>query len=265
MRQLLLGLLLSVCTVLSAQAIELRVVLGVSASQLKLLADGRGPGGREQGLNGASAELAREICRRISAHCKYDYLLFSEMLPAMQAKRYEIGVGNFLRTPERELIVNFSDSIATSSSRLLAIPERAAIFTTKAGSLTVSALRDARVVVLAGSSQQQYLNRVAVEQRLSVVSVHSTTEILPLLRKGEADFWLTPVFLAYTVISAEPPGSYQFYGPPEVDNGLGGSVHLALTKDDATLTALVNKALAQIRADGTYHRIVRQYFPVSLD
>jgi ABC-type amino acid transport substrate-binding protein len=263
MRQLFLSLLLTVCSILPAQALELRVALGVSALQLKSINEGRGSA--EQGLNAVSAELAREICRRLSARCKFDYLLFGEMLPAMQAKRYEIGVGNFLRTPERELIVNFSDSIATSSSRLLASPERAAAFVAKTGSLTVSGLRDARVIALAGSVQAQYLKRVAAEQRLHVLSVASTTEILPLLRNGDADFWLTPVYLAYAVTAAEPPGSYQFYGPPEVANGLGGTVHIALTKDDAALTSLVNNALAQIRADGTYHRLVRHYYPVSLD
>lgn len=265
MKPLLSSLFLSLCVVLPAQALELRVALGVSAAQLKLVSNEAGDIFRGQGLNAVSAELAREICRRISARCKFDYLLFSEMLPAIVAKRYEIGVGNFIRTPEREKMVNFSDSIATSSSRLLASPERAAAFSGKAAGLTLSTLRDARVVALAGSVQQEFLKRVAAEQRLTVLSVASTTEILPLLRKGEADFWLTPVYLAYAVTGSEPPGKYQFYGPPEIGHALGGSVHIALTKDDENLTAQVNKALAELREDGTYHRIVRQYFPVSLD
>lgn len=265
MKRLSLSLFLSLCVVLPAQALELRVALGASAAQIQSVSEGGAPAPGAQGLNAVSAELAREICRRINARCRFDYLLFGEMLPAMVAKRYEMGVGNFLRTPEREKMVNFSDSIATSSSRLLASPERAAAFSGKAAGLTLSTLRDARVVVLAGSVQQEFLKRVAAEQRLTVLSVASTTEILPLLRKGEADFWLTPVYLAYALTGGEPPGKYQFYGPPEIGHGLGGSVHIALTKDDANLTATVNKALADLRQDGTYHRIVRQYFPVSLD
>lgn len=265
MKRLLLGLLLTFCIALSAQALELRVALGASAAQIQSVSEGGIPGFREQGLNAVSAELAREVCRRINARCRFDYLLFGEMLPAMVAKRYEMGVGNFLRTPEREKMVNFSDAIATSSSRLLATPERAAVFSAKAAGFSLTTLRGARVVALAGSVQQEFLKRVAVEQRLTVLSAASTTEILPLLRKGEADFWLAPVYLAYALIGSESPGSYQFYGPPEIGNGLGGSVHIALTKDDANLTAQVNKALAELREDGTYHRIVRQYFPVSLD
>lgn len=265
MKRLLSSFFLSLCITLPVQALELRVALGASAAQLQSVSEGGASGIREQGLNAVSAELAREICRRISARCKFDYMLFSEMLPAMVAKRYEMGAGNFLRTPECEKMVNFSDSIATSSSRLLASSERGAAFSSKTAGLTLSTLRDARVVVLAGSVQQEFLKRVAVEQRLTVLSVASTSEMLPLLRKGEADFWLAPVYLAYAVTGSEPPGKYQFYGPPEIGNGLGGSVHIALTKDDANLTATVNKALADLREDGTYHRIVRQYFPVSLD
>lgn len=265
MHRLLLMLLLAAGAVCSAQALELRVAFGVSAAQLKSLSDSGATGFRDQGLNAVSTELTREICRRISAHCKFDYLLFSEMLPAMQAKRYEIAVGNFLRTPERDKVVNFSDPIATSSSRLLALPRRAAVFSSQPDGLTISSLRDARVVVLAGSVQQQYVQRIAAEQRLTVISAASTTDIPPLLRQAEGDFWLTPVYLAYSVIGADLPGTFRFYGPPEIANGLGGTVHIALTKDDAALTALVNKALAEIRADGTYHRIVRQYFPVNLD
>lgn len=269
MQRLLFGLYLTLGTVFSAQAQaqaqELRVALGASAAQIQSVSEVGAPGFREQGLNAVSGELVREICRRINARCRFDYLLFSEILPAMVAKRYEIAAGNFIRTPEREKMVNFSDAIATSSSRLLASPERAAVFSGKVAGLSLKTLRDARVVVLAGSVQQEFVKSIAVEQRLTVLSVASTTEILSLLRKGEADFWLTPVYLAYSAIGGEPPGKYQFYGPPEVANGLGGSVHIALTKNDEDLTAQVNKALAELRADGTYHRIVRQYFPVSLD
>jgi ABC-type amino acid transport substrate-binding protein len=265
MRRLVFCFFLFASAVLPVHALELKVALGVSAAQLKLVSDGGGTGYRESGLNAVSAELSREICRRISARCAYDYMLFNEMLPAMEAKRYQIGAGNFLRTPEREKIVNFSDSIATSSSRLMALPETGALFSSRPGGLTVSNLSDARVIALAGSVQEMYLQRVATERRLSLLSVASTTEVLPLLRQGKADFWLTPMYLAYSVFGEDPPGTYQFYGPPEVANGLGGTVHMALTKDDATLTSLVNKALAEIRADGSYHRIVRKYFPVSLD
>ena len=265
MRRLPLGFFLTLCVALPVQALDLRVALGASAAQIQSVSEGGNPALGAQGLNAVSAELAREICRRISARCRFDYLLFSEILPAMVAKRYEMGAGNFLRTPEREKMVNFSDAIATSSSRLLSTPERVAAFSGKAAGVTLSTLRDARVVALAGSVQQEFLKRVAVEQRLTVLSAASTTEIFLLLRKGEADFWLTPVSLAYAFMGGEPPGSYQFYGPPEIGHGVGGSVHIALTKDDANLTAQVNKALAELREDGTYHRIVRQYFPVSLD
>lgn len=265
MRQLMLGLLLTACAALPAQALDLRVALSSSAGQVKSVSEGGGAVYREQGLSAVNAELFREVCRRITARCKFEYVLFKDMLPGMVEKRYEVSVGNFLRTPEREQMVNFSDSIATSSSRLVAAPERAAFFSGKAGRLTLSGLYDARLVVVAGSMQEKYLKQIAAAQRLTVIAATSGPDILPLMRKGEADFWLAPVYLALPLLSEDSPANFQFYGPPEIDHGLGGTMHFALTKGDAALTAMVNKALAEIRRDGSYHRIVRQYFPVSLD
>lgn len=54
-------------------------------------------------------------------------------------------------------------------------------------------------------------------------------------------------------------------GPAVFDRGLGGSLQFALPKQRDELRRTVNQALATIRADGTFQRIVRQYLPLGLD
>ena len=54
-------------------------------------------------------------------------------------------------------------------------------------------------------------------------------------------------------------------GPAVSDRGLGGSVHIALPKQRDGLRHTVNQAIATIRADGTFQRIVRHYLPLGLD
>ena len=70
---------------------------------------------------------------------------------------------------------------------------------------------------------------------------------------------------AYAVLNREPAGKFEFVGPPLADDGLGGTVHIALPKGDAALRQGVNQSLAAMRADGTFHRIVRRHFPFSLE
>ena len=48
-------------------------------------------------------------------------------------------------------------------------------------------------------------------------------------------------------------------------DGLGDTVHIILPKQENALRRSVNQAIAEIRADGTGHRIMRRHFPVILD
>lgn len=70
---------------------------------------------------------------------------------------------------------------------------------------------------------------------------------------------------AYSFIGAEPGSRFEFFGPPEMARGLGGTVHIVLPKDDEARLLAVNGAIAALRADGSYHRIMRRYFPFSLE
>ena len=266
MQRIVTLIFLTLLVLPSAYAQDLRVAVGASAAQVKIVGNAGAVEYRNSGLSGMSVDLFGEVCRRISARCTFDYLPFAAMLPAMEAKQYEVALGSFVRTAEREKIVDFSDPIATSSSRLIGKAKRGAEFVKQADlPLTLTNLRNARVIAIAGSSQKKYLDKLALAQGLSIVESTSVQEIMAKLKDGEVDFWLGPVFLSYAAIGNEPPGSFQFYGPPAVEQGLGGTVHIALTKGDFALLERVNTALAEIRSDGTYHRIVRKYFPVSLD
>lgn len=264
-RLLLLFLLLS-SLVSAVAAAELRVALGV---QDNLPPQGATPGkGSLQtgGLVAFNEDLAREICRRMNARCQTVNVRFAEILPGIEAREYELGFGNFLRTPEREQRAAFSDAIWRSSSRLLATPATARAFAARWGQpATLDNLREARLVVVADTQQQRYLQGIAEERRLSVRPVKTMGEAFAVLRDGQADYCLLPMLSAYALLSREPGSDLEFVGPPVVDGGLGGTVHIALPKGDAKLLGAVNRAIAAMRADASYHRIVRRHFPFSLD
>ena len=82
---------------------------------------------------------------------------------------------------------------------------------------------------------------------------------------GQADFFLLPTLSGYLQLAQAEGAGFEFFGPPEVAHGLGGTVHIALPKTDEALRDAVNQAIAEARADGTYHRIVRRHFPFSLE
>lgn len=218
------------------------------------------------GLATFNRELAGEICRRIRVTCTLLDVPFQDILPGLEAKRFDLGLGSYLRTAEREARVAFSDAIWQSSSRLVGATTTSKRFAGKqGGSVTLDKLREARVAAVVGTRQHAFLESIAAGQNLKVVDVTSIAHLFRILRADQADFGLVVMLAAYAQLSEEAGGGLEFVGPPMHDRGLGGSVHIALQKDAVQLRQRVNQAIADMRSDGTYHRIVRRSFPFNLD
>ncbi len=251
----------------AVDAREFNVALGVQdARPLSLPADPTRGAAQSGGLTGFNEALAREICRRAAARCKFSYLSFGEILSGVESAKFDLGFGNFLRTPEREKQVSFSSSIWRSSSRLLAKPD---VALRKAIDLrtevTIETLRNARVAVVDGTLQQVFLVAIASERGLQVMPYKTMAEVITALREDRADFLLMPTLSTFALVNRESAGSFEFVGPAVADRGLGGSVHIAIPRQKEDVLLAVNQAIAGLRADGTFQRIVRQFFPFSLD
>lgn len=257
-----LGFILLFCTCLSvAQAADLRVAVG---PRDKLSPQSAGM--YTASLSAFNEDMAREICRRMNRHCDMVYGPMGDILGEVEAGRIELGFGSFLRTPEREARVDFSAPIWRSSSRLVATPASVRQYTQQTGSApSLARLHDVRVVAIRGSVQQIALQKMADENRLSLLEARTMLDSLDALREGKADFCLLPMLISYSMMSRNAPGQFEFVGEPLVDAGLGGTVHIALPKNREDLKDAVDKAIAEMRADGTFHRIVRRHFPFSLD
>ena len=79
------------------------------------------------------------------------------------------------------------------------------------------------------------------------------------------DLCLVPMLTAYDSLQDEPAARFEFVGPPLLEGGLGGSVHIALPRGKEALRRAVNQAIAAMRADGSYHRLLYRHFPFNLD
>ena len=211
-------------------------------------------------------ELAREVCRRIRSRCAVSYVTFGEILPGVEDGRFDLGFGNFLRAPKREKRVAFSEPIFRSASRLVGSPATARAVAGKLGqAVNLDNLCGARVAAMEGSQQQAFLDAIAGERELTVVATTTKAGAFDTLRNGSADFALLPIRTGYALISHDKSRRFGFVGPAVADHGLGDTVHIILPRQKEALRRSLNQAIADIRADGTGHRIMRRHFPVNLD
>jgi len=259
---LLLGMIAGI-----VQASELKVAIGVQdPAQLAMSGNAIPPNMPGTELIALNDDMAREICRRVHARCTLSYVPFSEVLPGVESGRFDLGFGNILRTPEREKRVAFSAPIWFSSSRLVGTPSKAAAFAGKLGQpVSLDNLRDARVASLEGSLQLTFLNAVASQNNLTVLSRKTASEVIDTLRDDTADFGLLAMLSAYALLNRDTTRQIEFVGTAVADRGLGGSVHIALPRQNEALRQSVNQAIAAIRADGSFQRIARRHFALGLD
>lgn len=249
------------------EASELKVAIGVQdSSQLAMSGNEIPPNTPGTELIALNDELVREICQRINARCTVTLVPFSEILPGILSGRFDLGLGNFLRTPEREKLVGLSTPIWQTSSRLLGTPASAEEFTRKLQQpATLDNLRDARVAAIEGSQQLAFLKAVPSQRGLIVLGKKTAQEAIDALRDKSTDFALLVVVTSYVLLNRDSTREIEFVGSAVADRGLGGTVHIALQKNNESLLRSVNQAIAEIRTDGSFLRITRRYFPAGLD
>lgn len=207
--------------------------------------------------------LGREICQRIAIRCTSHSLPFAEIITGVESGRYQIGIGNVLRTPDRERRLLFSLPLWRSSSRLVGAATAIGRF---GGHVQLPDLRGATLAVERGTQQHRYLQEIAGTQNLKLIETASVGESMNLLVQGKADFSLMPVRTAYFLLQdAGGNAGVGFAGPALADHGLGGSVHVILNKNEADLRHQVDEALSAMRSDGTFQRILRRYMPFLAD
>ena len=210
----------------------------------------RAPDGR---LTGFNVEIMRELCRVLAATCTFVEVPFQAVLDEVAGGRCDIGLANFLRTPEREALVDFSAPYWRSSSSFIGPAAEAAKPASEAvAGRTVAAIRTTR--------QHAYLTRPAGPAG-RVVAVDHLEELWRALTRGDADFVLVPTLAALEFLLSGEGRDFATVGAPLTDDGLGGTVHLVVAKGRGDLLESLNRAIAAIRADGAYQEVGRRYFP----
>ena len=73
------------------------------------------------------------------------------------------------------------------------------------------------------------------------------------------------VVLMEGLLNTDSGKNAEFVGPDYTDSKwFGDGIGIAVRKGDSELLAMLNKAIAQIRADGTYQKINAKYFDFDL-
>jgi lysine/arginine/ornithine transport system substrate-binding protein len=201
---------------------------------------------------GFDVDLGDEICRRIAMRCQWVELEFAGMIPALQARKIDAIMSSMAITDKRMKQISFSSKLFQFRSRLIA--KQGAALTA-----SVEGLRGKRIGVQSGSQFETYAMKNWQPGGVEVVPYQSMEGVLNDLTAGRLDAALLGSVEAEHGFLKTPRGAgYAFVGAPLSmgDHGVG----MGMRQNDTELKTKVDKAVADMRADGTYQKIARKYF-----
>jgi ABC-type amino acid transport substrate-binding protein len=207
-------------------------------------------------LTGFNVDLGRAVCEQLQRPCRIEAMPFPQIIPTVSAGRADFGLGNVLKTAERERQVAFSVPIWRSTSS----------FVGAAGTRMrnpADAIREKTICVVEGGAQQVYLRTLGGPSPLLMPKA-TNQAVLESLQRDECSLALLPTMQALPFLQSPAGKPYAFVGTPMAGDGLGGTVHVVVRPDQPALLNGVNEAIQTLIRNGTHEKISRRYFPFSI-
>jgi ABC-type amino acid transport substrate-binding protein len=193
---------------------------------------------------GFSADLAQAIAGKLGFKLDVALLPFSDLFSRLTADICDIAMSAITVTPERRRQMDFSNPYFESGQCLLVKKESAIN--------GVSDLRGRNVGVIDGTTNQEEAQKVKGIREIQ--KFQDKPEMFDALIDGTIDAIIvdTP-FAQYNVNST---------GKTRIAQELttGDKYAIAVRKGNTKLLAQINKAMDELRKDGTYDRLYHKYF-----
>ena len=233
-------------------------------TQIRLASEGAYPPfntiGADGTLAGFDIDVGNALCAEMKAKCTWVKQEWDGMIPALNARKFDAIVASMSITEERQKQVDFSDKYYATPLGLVV---------RKGSSLmpTTDSLQGRKVGVQRGTVADNFATKFWEPKGVSVVRYAKQDESYLDLTSGRLDAALADALEADGGFLTKPEGAgYAFVGgrmfgaTPEERAVIGEGVGVAVRKKDPDLKEQLNKAIAAIRANGTYDSLRKKYF-----
>ncbi|AIL32736.1 transporter substrate-binding domain-containing protein [Basilea psittacipulmonis] len=205
-------------------------------------------------LVGIDPEIGDYICKAMNVECEWVTLSFDSMIPALRSKKIDMVLSTMSITPERQKVVSFSEPLYVTSTRLMVAKNSPDI------GASVEELKGKTVGVQAGTIQSAYAKKYWEPNGVKVVDFDTNQLVKQDLALGRLDASLQDVAGTIYFLDTPEGQGFKLTGEFVYDKAIfGEGCGIAFRKNDKKLIADVNKALEQMRADGTYAKILEKY------
>lgn len=207
-----------------------------------------------KGFKGFDVDIAKALCARMKADCKLIQRDWDQIQPALLDNQVDAVVASMSITIERKQKFDFTNRYYHTPARFIG----------RAGQDVQDWdrwLPGKRLGVQRGTVQERFVD-VRFKGSNPVRTYKTQAEGMKALAAGDIDLYLGDALsLAAGFLRNKEGRGYEFMGPAYNDaRWFGEGIGIAIRKEDQGLRWKLNRALDEIRADGTYERLSKQYF-----
>lgn len=209
--------------------------------------------GADGKLGGFDIDIANAICAQMKAECTLVQQEWDGMMPALNAKKFDMIVASMTISEERKRVADFSDAYYDVPSRWVA----------KAGAFkeaTPASLKGKKIIVLRNSPRAKYVTDTYKDSEILLVAKENDVYLELAAGRGDIGFGSSVVSAEAFLKKPEGKGYEQVGHSVRLGSGVDGGVGIAMRKGDSELRDKVNAALKALKADGTYKALNAKYF-----
>lgn len=195
-------------------------------------------------VTGFDIELVNEIGKVMDADVKVLDMSFDGLLPALQMKKVDLVIAGMTATEERKKTVSFTQPYYTASQVIIV----------KEGNNSIKSfddLKGKKVAVMLGFTGDTIVSEI---EGVNVERFNAAYAGIMALQADKVEA---------VVLDSEPAKNYVKQNPGLVlaeADAEQEEYAIALRKNDKALLEKVEKALSELKANGTYDALIKKYF-----
>lgn len=194
-------------------------------------------------LTGFEIELAEAMVKKMGLQIEWKALPFDALLAGLRQDRWDMVIASFGITPERAQAVTFTNPHYCSGG----------VIVSRDGSIrTADQLAGKVVAVQTGTTYMENLKKVPGVKE--VKNFPQDTDARAALLNGRVDAWISDRFVVKIAMENNPNAPLKTGGYLFVEK-----IATAVKKGNTSLEHAVDKALAEVMADGTYKQLSEKY------
>lgn len=201
-------------------------------------------------IDGFDADIAKEVSKRIGVKAEFVPTEWSGMIEGLQKGKFDVVISQMTITDERKNAMDFSQPYMDNPVNIIVRDDNNTIH-------SLQDLKGKKVGVGLGTNDETYLRKEVLPKvgDFQIVTYNDAITSLMDLNTGRIDATINNIYALKPMVDKNHYKIKAVGEPIKVDHA-----GIAIRKGNPELLNAIDKALTEMKSDGTYNTIFKKWF-----